>query len=209
MDNGSTHSIRRVPPPSVRLLADVACPWSYLTLLALQRAFGADLRLEWHPFLLNPRDLVRQRTRLLEAVNRYAEQLGAPFRAEALAQPIDGRLAHAVILAVTPAETPGTASALFRARFARGEALASPAAIEAALATALGAPAAARAMHAAEACKPLVDRADRAARIAGVGEIPVSVLDDAYVIAGLQPPESFVGLAELAATERRLRGEGG
>ena len=209
MDTVSSPSRASVTPPTVRLLADIACPWSYLTLVSLRRAFGSALRLEWHPFMLNPKDLARQRTRLLEAVNRYARQLDAPFRAGSLSQPIDSRLVHAVVLAAEADRVADVASTLFRGRFEAATALVDARAIQALLEAGLGAGVAAALMRESASRLEVVDRADRAARIAGVAEIPVSVLDDGYVIAGLQPPEAFLGLAELAATERRLKGEGG
>ncbi|TVQ36117.1 MAG: hypothetical protein EA356_06110 [Geminicoccaceae bacterium] len=202
----SLSSVSTPPPaPTVRLLGDIACPWSYLTLISLHRAFGQELRLEWHPFVLELRDLVRQRTRLLEAVNRYARQLEAPFAAAALLAPIDSRRVHATLLAAAPDQVAAVAAALFEARFAQASALSDRHAIETALAAKFGAVYATTLLAGSTARLEMVDRADRAARIAGVAEIPVSVLDDAYVIAGLQPPEAFLGLAELAAVARGLK----
>jgi predicted DsbA family dithiol-disulfide isomerase len=208
MDSNSSESISTPPTPAVRLLADIACPWSYLTLVSLRRAFGAGLRLEWHPFVLNPRDLSRHRTRLLEAVNRYAGQLNATFRADALSQPIDSRLAHAAALAATPAEVGPVVEALFAHRFARGLPLAGPVDVTDAIAAALGTGRAQELVRTGQAHLDLVARADRAARLAGANEIPVAIVGESYVISGLQPPEAFGGLAELAAVERRLRADG-
>lgn len=188
-------------PPSVRLIGDVACPWTYLTLISLRRAFGADLVLNWHPFLLDPRDLRRQRTGLIEAVNRYARSLDAEFVAASLAQPVDSRLAQGAILAAGP-DGAAAAAALFRRRFAEGAALAEGEAMAAALAGALGAGRAEAIVARAPDFAATVVRSDRLARAAGVTEVPVVVVARAYAIAGLQPPEAFSALAELAEIER-------
>ncbi|MFP4126093.1 MAG: hypothetical protein ACLFU0_05550, partial [Alphaproteobacteria bacterium] len=67
----------RIPP--IRLMGDIACPWTYLALHALRRAFGDTFALDWHPFLLNLGDLARQRRRLAGPVARYAAALDVPF----------------------------------------------------------------------------------------------------------------------------------
>lgn len=199
MEPRSTRSSPSAPP--VRLLGDVACPWTYLTFVALRRAFGGALVLEWHPFVLDARDLTRHRTRLIEAVNRYARELGAPFRAESLAQPIDSRRAHGAILAAGSGAA-DVAEALFAARFAAGVSLADRNAIATVLGARLGAATAAALASRLDERLEMVERADRAARAAGVAEVPVAVVDGVYAIAGLQPPEAFIALAELARVER-------
>ena len=200
MEAQSTSSTRRIPP--IRLLGDLACPWTYLTFVALRQAFGAQLVLEWHPFVLDPRDLGRNRARLIEAVERYARGLAAPFRAESLSRPIDSRLAHGAVLAAAAADVADVAAALFGARFGAGRALVDVATIQVVLAERLGAAAAGGLVGRIPAQLEAVDRADRTARAAGVVEVPVAVVDNAYAIAGLQPAEAFLALAELARVER-------
>ena len=192
----------RIPP--IRLMGDVACPWTYLALHALRRAFGPDVELDWHPFLLNLGDLARQRRRLAGPVAHYAAGLGVPFTAASLAQSVDTRLAHAVVLVAAAERRAGdAAAALFAARFAAGESLVTTAELEAALAPAVGADAGARWCAHAQAQLPLVERAARAARLAGVSEIPLAVVDNAFVIGGLQPPEAYRALVELAEIRDR------
>ncbi len=193
----------RTPP--VRLLGDIACPWTYLTLTALVRAFGESLRLEWHPFLLPAGDFRGQRERLSSAVASYAKRLEAPFVAEALDAPVDGRLAHGVVLAAV-AEDRGreAAEALFAAHFAHGKPLVESDAVASALAERVGASTVARWLEQANGSGAVVERASRAARLAGVSEIPLTVIDNGYVIGGLQPPEAYRALVELAVVEAQL-----
>ena len=187
----------RIPP--VRLMGDIACPWTYLALHALRRAFGAELALDWHPFQLNLGDLARQRRRLAGPVAHYAAALRVPFVAHSLAQSVDTRLAHAVVLAAGEDGRAGAAAAaLFAARFSAGDSLVTVEELEAALARELDAATARRWCDGAEAQLPLVERAARAARLAGVSEIPLAVVDNAFVIGGLQPPEAYQALVELA-----------
>ena len=188
---------KRIPP--VRLMGDIACPWTYLALHALRRAFGTKLVLDWHPFQLNLGDLARQRRRLAGPVAHYAAALRVPFVAHSLAQAVDTRLAHAVVLAAGEDGRAGTAAAtLFAARFGAGDSLVTAEEVEAALARELDEATARRWCDGAEAQLPLVERAARAARLAGVSEIPVAVVDNAFVIGGLQPPEAYRALVELA-----------
>lgn len=187
----------RVPP--IRLLGDIACPWSYLALNALEQAFGDALRLEWHPFLLNLGDLARQRRRLTDPVAHYAARMGVPFAPVSLAQPVDARMVHAVLLAAgEEGRVAEAARTMYAARFAQGGVLATHSEIVAALSPYFGETVAARWCDAAETHLPAVERAARAARLAGVAEIPLAVVDNAFVIGGLQPPEAYRALLELA-----------
>jgi predicted DsbA family dithiol-disulfide isomerase len=187
----------RIPP--IRLMGDIACPWTYLALHALRQAFGEDVELDWHPFLLNLGDLARQRRRLAGPVAHYAAGLTVPFTPASLASSVDTRLAHAVILvAAGERRAADAAAALFAARFAAGESLVTAEEFRAALVSDVGADAAARWCGRAQAQLPLVERAARAARLAGVSEIPLAVVDNAFVIGGLQPPEAYRALVELA-----------
>jgi predicted DsbA family dithiol-disulfide isomerase len=187
----------RIPP--LRLMGDIACPWTYLALHALRRAFGADLQLDWHPFLLNLGDLARQRRRLAGPVAHYAANLEVPFATASLAQTVDTRLAHAVVLtAAAEGRAAEAAAALFAARFAAGESLVTAAEMRRALEIRIGTGAAWRWCGDLQAHLPLVERAARAARLAGVSEIPLAVVDKAFVIGGLQPPEAYRALVELA-----------
>ncbi|MFW5681162.1 MAG: hypothetical protein ACOC3D_12915, partial [Pseudomonadota bacterium] len=129
------------------------------------------------------------------------------FRADALRQPIDSRLAHAMVLAAGPAELAHVVETLFAHRFAQGRPLAGAEDLRTAVAGVLGPSRAGDLIRAAPAQLEAVARADRAARLAGASEIPVAIVAESYVISGLQPPESFSGLAELAAVERRLRAD--
>ena len=191
---------RREPAanPPIRLLGDIACPWTYLALHALEHAFGDALRLEWHPFLLNLGDLARQRRRLADPVGHYAARLGVPFAPVSLAQPVDARLVHAVLLAAGAEGRVGDAArAVFASRFAAGGALTTTDEVKAALGEHVGDAAAERWCAAGEVHLPVVERAARAARLAGVSEIPLAVVDNAFVIGGLQPPEAYRALVEL------------
>jgi len=185
--------------PPIRLMGDIACPWTYLALHALRQAFGDALELDWHPFLLNLGDLARQRRRLAGPVAHYAAGLAVPFTPASLASSVDTRLAHAVVLAAAgERRAVDAAAALFAARFAAGESLVTAAEVRAALAVEVGAETGARWCAHAQAQLPLVERAARAARLAGVSEIPLAVVDNAFVIGGLQPPEAYRALVELA-----------
>jgi predicted DsbA family dithiol-disulfide isomerase len=149
--------------------------------------------------LLNLGDLARQRRRLAGPVAHYAAALEVPFTPASLAQSVDTRLAHAIVLvAADERRAADAADALFAARFAAGESLVTAAELGAALAPAVGADTAARWCEGAQAQLPLVERAARAARLAGVSEIPLTVVDNAFVIGGLQPPEAYRALVELA-----------
>ncbi len=193
----------RIPP--IRLMGDIACPWTYLALHALRRAFGAGVELDWHPFLLNLGDLARQRRRLAGPVAHYAAGLEVPFAPASLAQSVDTRLAHAVVLvAAGERRAAAAAAALFAARFAAGESLVTADEVRAALVAEVGAESAARWCARAQAQLPLVERAARAARLAGVSEIPLAVVDNAFVIGGLQPPEAYRALVELADIRDRV-----
>lgn len=184
--------------PPVRLLGDIACPWSYLALHALRRAFGRQVRVDWHPFLLNVGDLARQRRRLAGPVARYAAGLDVPFAPASLAQPVDTRLAHAVVLAAAGEDRAReAAAALFAARFGAGGPLVMRDEFRDALGAGVEPAAASRWLERAESRMPMVERAARAARLAGVSEIPLVVVDNAFVIGGLQPPEAYGALAEL------------
>jgi len=188
-----------VTAPPIRLLGDIACPWTYLALNALEHAFGSALRLEWHPFLLNLGDLARQRRRLAGPVAHYAAKMGVPFAPASLAQAVDTRLVHAVVLAAAVEDrADAAATAVFAARFGEARPLVTDTDVQAALVASGLAEAAGRWCERATTQLPLVERAARAARLAGVSEIPLAVVDNAYVIGGLQPPEAYRALAELA-----------
>jgi predicted DsbA family dithiol-disulfide isomerase len=194
------------PLPPVRLLGDIACPWTYLALASLQRAFGERLRLEWHPFLLNTRDLARQRDRLAGPVAHYAGVVDAPFDAAGLAQPLDAHVAHGVVLAAgREGRAAEAARALFDARFAAARPLDERRAITAALVARVDETDARAWLEASTANAAVVDRATRAARLAGVSEIPLAVVDNAHVIGGLQPPEAYRALVELAVIQKEIR----
>jgi predicted DsbA family dithiol-disulfide isomerase len=193
--------------PPVRLLGDIACPWTYLALHALEQAFGAEPPLEWHPFLLNLGDLARQRRRLTGPVSHYAARMGVPFAPVSLAQPVDAKLVHAVLLAAADdGSVYRAARALFAVRFAEGGALVGERDVHATLAAAVDEGAATRWCRAAPAHLVLVERAARAARLAGVSEIPLAVIDNAFVIGGLQPPEAYRALVDLADIRDHVRG---
>ncbi|NBB70853.1 MAG: hypothetical protein GVY33_11125 [Alphaproteobacteria bacterium] len=204
----ATIAARATPPgriPPIRLLGDIACPWTYLALHALRQAFGAQLQLDWHPFLLNLGDLARQRRRLAGPVAHYAAAMGVPFTAASLAQAVDTRLVHAVVLAAGADQRAGdAAAALFHARFAAGDALVTADDVGRALDARVDAADAARWCARAPAHLPQVERAARTARLAGVSEIPLAVVDNAFVIGGLQPPEAYHALVELADIRDQL-----
>lgn len=204
--NGAVTAAPIAEVPPIRLLGDIACPWTYLTLAALQRAFGAGFALEWHPFLLNLQDLARQRDRLAAPVAEYAGRMRLGFVPAALAQPVDALLVHGVVLAAArEGRGAAAARALFDARFGGGTALVERRTVRAALAERLAGAEAERWVQAAPGHAGVVERATRAARLAGVSEIPLTVLDNALVIGGLQPPEAYTALAELALIQRAGR----
>ncbi len=189
-----------------RLVGDVACPWTYLAFTALCRAVGDDVRLDWHPYLLRPETKRQDTARIARAAVDYAAWLQAPISPAALGQPVAGRTAHGALLAASAEGAAALAArALFEAHFARGDSLARDIAIERALAVRVGTERAVRWLGAARTNGHLVDRATRAARLAGVNEIPLLIADGRFVISGLQPPEAYAALDELTAIQLRLQ----
>ncbi|MEO1089013.1 MAG: DsbA family protein [Pseudomonadota bacterium] len=204
MDELSSNSSRRL---DVRLLGDLACPWTHLTLATLVRALGSSINLEWHPFLLRPKERVLPGSEAALMAARHAAELDVPFATASLTAPIDSRLTHGVVLAAETAKRVEIARRLFDAHFREARPLVEAEDVAAALGEVADGKTVAALIAAGTDAAQVVERADRAARIAGVNAVPLTVIDGAYAIAGLQPEPAFAALVELALTERRLSGE--
>ncbi len=200
------------PPPRVRFVADLVCPWCWIGFARLERllggAGGADVT--WHPFLLNPhlppegvargRYLERKFGGLAQAqaLYRRVQEVGAReglrFSFGAIrAQPHTAR-AHALVLAAGDrGRAREAAAAVFRAFFEEGVDIGDPAVL-AGLAARLGLP------PGADGDPALLGRVaagHRAAAAFGINGVPITVLGEDHVIAGAQPAEALAGLLDL------------
>lgn len=192
------------PPADVRLVGDVACPWTYMTVRTLHDAFGASLHLLWHPFLL------RNQARSVspaqgETLVTAAAAAGHPLHHANAADEIDSLRCHALLLQIQdrdPALVAGAADALLSAAFIHG----APLTTTAELLEVLPAPQHRLAGQFDDRIGDELERRivilDRRAREAGIRDIPLTILGDRQVIAGWQPPQAFIALNELAQIER-------
>ncbi len=194
--------------PSVRVVADLACPWCYVGLhRLLTLAPREPFRLAWHPFLLNPhlpaggvpRPLYLERKfggpAQADAVHRRAAATaaaqGLELRLDRIRVQPDTRLAHAVLLEAGAPRLPELALALFAAFFRDGSDLGDPEVLGV-LGSRLGFP-----LPEPEAAAARVAAMHDAACRAGIDGVPVFLFGEDHVIAGAQAAECLEAMLRL------------
>jgi predicted DsbA family dithiol-disulfide isomerase len=211
-DAGRTSPV--AAPARVRLVADLACPWCYITFSRLQRLLAPGVaELAWHPFLLNPylplegvaraHYLERKFGGLSQAQGAY-RRIAEVGRAEGLrfsfaairSQP-NTALAHALVLtAAAHGRLAQAAGAVFRAFFEEGADIGDAETLRK-IAAAAGLPEAAAAGFAAPQRLAEVAMAHERAYALGINGVPVCVFGEDHVIAGAQPLEALGALLDL------------
>ena len=206
---------------TIDVFADIACPWCYIgeanlaAALAQRPHLGVERR--WRPYQLRP-DLPREgRPRDEVYLDKFGGEDGmaAVFaRTEAAATEAGlqmdlGRMRRApnttdahrlVLLAETYDRTWEAVDALFEAHFVEGRDL-NDAEDLVAIAEQAGVPGAdARALLGDDRFEADVRRSQEIARRAGIGGVPLYLVDDQFALSGAQPPEAFVQALDRAAT---------
>lgn len=193
--------------------SDVVCPWCYIGKRRLERALAgfahaAEVRVEWHSFLLDPsypkglrrpvHEFLAQKTGSLAQARALTERVKELAAAEGLAYDFDRavmvatgdahRLTH---LAKAHGRGAQMHERLLRAHLAEGEVLDDPETLVR-LGTEVGLPEAeVRRVVAGTEYADEVEQDLRRARRLGITGVPFFVLNDAYAVSGAQPVEVF------------------
>lgn len=199
--------------PRVRFVADLVCPWCWITFRRLRPLLGG-VRFTWHPFLLNPRlpeggvpfeaylersfGSLAQAQRVCARIQDIGAREGLRFAFGAIAVQPRTEPAHALVLATARAggDPLAAAEALFRAFFEHGRDLGSPRVLEA-VAREAGLPAEAPSAAADPIALAEVAQAHARACALGINGVPICVFGDDQIIAGAQPPEALAALLDL------------
>ena len=210
---GGQHSLSQ-PAPLVCLIADLVCPWCYISFMRLRRVLAeVGAAMTWHPFLLNPHLPPRgvSRAQYLErrfgsvaqayGVHRRVAQVGdregIPFAFGAIRAQPNTLAAHALVLAAAERGFEvEAAGVLFHAFFAEGANI-GDGAVLARIGGELGLDEEEIATAAGPAAIDRVVAAHERAFALGIGGVPVAVFGDDHVIAGAQPSEVLEALLDL------------
>ena len=209
-------------PVLVEIIADLACPWCYIGLVRLEKAFALrpemTIDLRWWPYLLNPqlpKDGMDRRTYLRAKFGgdaqaneiyqriRYAgAEEGIPFAFEKMTRTPNTVAAQRLVLL---AESQGKGRAmirkLFEALFLDGVDIGKTKALTA-LGEAVGLdPDAIEALFAGQDFSADIIRGHQRASMMGVQGVPVYLVDREHVISGAQPPEVLAGLLDVAGAD--------
>jgi predicted DsbA family dithiol-disulfide isomerase len=205
---------RSGPLPTIRLVADLVCPWCYIAFARVQRLLATrPAELVWHPFLLNPhlppggvaRSYYLERkfgsvSQAKSAYRRIAEAgagEGIRFSFATIGTQPNTVLAHGLVLrAAACGSLAPTVSALFKAFFEEGADIGDPEALDG-IAKRLGLPVEAGSLADDQDLLGRVAQAHEQAYALGINGVPVCLFGDDHVIAGAQPTEALVALLDL------------
>ncbi|MEM7789461.1 MAG: DsbA family oxidoreductase [Bacteroidota bacterium] len=202
------------------VFADIACPWCYIGEAHLQAALAQRPHLgverRWRPFQLQP-DLPREGlpsgpfferkfggadgvATVFARTEAAATEAGLQMDLHAMRRAPNTTDAHRlVLLAETYGRTWEAVDALFEAHFADGRDLNDTDDLVA-IAEHAGLPGAdARVLLGDDRFEADVRRSQEIAQRAGIGGVPLYLVDDRFALSGAQPPEAFVQALDQAA----------
>lgn len=212
----------------IEVYSDVVCPWCYVGKRRLERAlasFGADARVTWRPFQLNP-TMPKEgldRTAYLEAkfgsldafrqMEEHVLAAGASeriaFAFEKIARTANTFMAHRLIwLAEQHHCQDGVVESLFRGYFEEGADIGSVTTLVQLAARAGFRAEVVEGLFTGDAGMAEVKAEEAAGHKLGIRGVPYFVLDGIYGISGAQPVEVFVSALKRVAADRAERKAG-
>jgi len=206
----------------VEMIADLACPWCYIGLVRLEKAFALrpeiDVELLWWPYLLNPqlpRDGMDRQTYLrskfggdAQAKNVYQRieaagiEEGIPFAFDKMTRtPNTVAAQRLVLLAQGKGKGDVLIRTLFKALFEDGIDIGKTDALIAMGETGGLQRSEIEALFAGSDFSADVIRGHERATMMGVQGVPVYLVDREHVISGAQAPEVLAGLLDVARAD--------
>ncbi len=214
--------IQSSPSVVVEMIADLACPWCYIGLVRLEKAFSLrpEIRVQqkWWPYLLNPqlpKDGMDRQTYLrskfggdaqarqvYQRIKEAGAEEGIPFAFDKMKRTPNTVAAQRLLLL---AQDHGKGGALirmlFRALFEEGIDIGKHEAL-AELGEAAGLDRqAVDALFAGNDYGADIIRGHQRATMMGVQGVPLFIVDNEHVISGAQAPEVLAGLLDVATAE--------
>jgi len=209
-------------PTIVEMIADLACPWCYIGLVRLKKAFALrpdiDVRLVWWPYLLNPQlpkegmdrqTYLRskfggdaQAKQIYQRIRDAGAEEGIPFAFEDMPRtPNTVAAQRLILLARSQGSERLMIDTLFKALFEEGLdigkqnvllALGEKTGIERGVIEAL---------FAGDDYGADIIRGHQRATMMGVQGVPLYLVNREHVISGAQAPEVLAGLLDVAQTD--------
>lgn len=215
-------SPEQTQPMIVEMIADLACPWCYIGLVRLEKAFllrpDIDVQLEWWPYLLNPqlpKDGMDRQTylrskfggdaqakQIYQRIKDAGAEEGISFAFDKMRRtPNTVAAQRLLLLAQSQGKGRILIRALFEALFEQGldigkqdvlVALGEKSGIE---------PSLIEAMFAGDDYGADIIRGHQKATMMGVQGVPLYMVAREHVISGAQPPEVLAGLLDVARAD--------
>lgn len=209
-------------PMTVEMIADLACPWCYIGLVRLEKAFALrpniDVRLVWWPYLLNPqmpRDGMDRQTylrskfggeaqarQIYQRIRDAGSEEGIPFAFDKMPRtPNTVAAQRLILLARTKGHERAMIRTLFKALFEEGLDIGKQDVL-----MSLGERAglergAIEALFAGDDYGADIIRGHQRASMMGVQGVPLYLVNREHVISGAQAPEVLAGLLDVAAAD--------
>ncbi|MGI9492654.1 MAG: DsbA family oxidoreductase [Geminicoccaceae bacterium] len=211
-----------IQPTIVEIIADLACPWCYIGLVRLEKAFALrpEIRAElvWWPYLLNPqlpREGMERQTylrskfggdaqakQIYQRIAAAGEEEGIPFAFDKMTRTPNTVLAQRLILL---AQTKGKGAimirTLFKALFEQGIDIGKTDALLTLGETTGLERSDIEGLFAGNDFGADVIRGHQRATMMGVQGVPVYLVDREHVISGAQAPKVLAGLLDVASTD--------
>lgn len=210
------------PPVAVEMIADLACPWCYLGLVRLEKAFALrpsiPVKLSWWPYLLNPqlpKEGMDRQTYLrakfggdaqakqtYQRIRDAGAEEGVPFAFDKMQRtPNTVAAQRLILLAESQGQGLTLIRTLFKALFEEGVDIGKIEALTALGETAGMARPDMEALFAGNDFGADIIRGHQRANMMGVQGVPVYMIEREHVISGAQAPEVLAGLLDLACTD--------
>ena len=205
----------------VRLVADLSCPWCYVSFMRLKSLLQpVDAPLIWHPFLLNPhlprQGIARvhylarayghplQAQRILARLKQIGGEEGIVFAFDRIRYQPNTAPAHALVLeAAAHGRTLEAVETVFRAFFAEGADI-GDAMVLRRLAAGLGLPELSIARLGDPPGMAAIGIAQTQAARLGINGVPICILGGDHVIAGAQPTAALAALLDVERYRQAL-----
>ena len=199
---------------SIAIYSDLICPWCYIGKRRMEAALhqlstGAQVSRSWHPFQLNPempregmnRKMYRskkfgswERSQAMDAqVTAAGKSVGIEFRYDLQTHTPNTFDSHRLVwLAGTSGVQDAVVEALFRAYFCEGVNFADPQKlIEVGACAGMDAAELKRFFTSEEGASAVREEEQRA-RMLGISDVPLYVINDTVSFSGAQPAETFL-----------------